>query len=86
MSVMTSWSDNIEAVARALCAKRLARDDWSEEILAAKVDMWWHLVAAELEAGVVRNAVDLRLEATRRRSANVNATEHGIGLRLSARW
>ena len=49
---MNSWSDNIEAVARAVCAKRLARDGKSEETLAAEVDMWWHLVAAELEAGV----------------------------------
>ena len=40
MLAMTSWSYNIEAVARALCAKRQARDDWSEETLAAEVDMW----------------------------------------------
>ena len=53
MPVMTSCSDNIEAVARALCVKRLARDDWSQEKLAFEVDMFWHLVAAELEAGVV---------------------------------
>ena len=48
-----SWSDNIEAVARAVCAKRLAHDGVSEEQLAADVDMWWHLVAAELESGVI---------------------------------
>ena len=53
MLVMAGWSDNIEAVARALCAKRLARDEWSEEKLAFEVDKWWHLVAAEIEAGVV---------------------------------
>ena len=36
---MRSWSDNIEAVARAVCAKRLADDDKSKEQLAADVDM-----------------------------------------------
>lgn len=53
MVVMESWSDNIEAVARAVCAKMLARNDISEEKLAANVDMWWHLVAAELECGII---------------------------------
>ena len=48
---MASWSDNTEAVARAVCAKMLAHDGISEEKLAADVDMWWHLVAAELESG-----------------------------------
>ena len=33
------------------------------------------------------NAVELGVEATRRESANDNAgAEHGIGLRLTARW
>ena len=50
---MRTWSDNLEAVARALCAKRLAHDGISEEQLAADVDMWWHRVAAELESGVI---------------------------------
>ncbi len=50
---MRTWSDNIEAVARAVCAKRLAHRDTSEEQLAAEVDMWWHLIAAELECGVI---------------------------------
>ena len=40
-------------VARAVCARRLAHDGVSEEQLAADVDMWWHLVAAELESGVI---------------------------------
>ena len=39
--------------ARAVCAKMLAGDDISEEKLAADVDMWWHLVAAELECGII---------------------------------
>ena len=50
---MRTWSDNLEAVARALCAKKLAHDGISEEQLAADVDMWWHCVAAELESGVI---------------------------------
>ena len=50
---MASWSDNIEAVARAVTAKRLAHDGISEEQLAVDVDMWWHLTAAELECRVI---------------------------------
>ena len=50
---MVSWSDNIEAVARALTAKRLGYDGIGEEKLAADVDMWWHMTAAELECGVI---------------------------------
>ena len=50
---MRTWSDNIEAVARALCAKMLAHDGVTEEQLAVDVDMWWHQVAAELECGVI---------------------------------
>ena len=50
---MASWSDNIEAVARALTAKRLGYDGIGEEKLAADVEMWWHMTAAELECGVI---------------------------------
>ncbi len=50
---MRTWSDNVEAVARALCAKMLAHDGVTEEQLAVDVDMWWHQVAAELECGVI---------------------------------
>ena len=50
---MASWSDNIEAVARAVTAKRLGHDGVSEEKLAADVDMWWHMSAAEFECGVI---------------------------------
>ena len=50
---METWSDNIEAVARAICAKKLAHDGKSEGTIAADVDMWWHMVAVELEAGVI---------------------------------
>ena len=57
---MASWSDNIEAVARAVTAKRLAHDGNSEEKLAADVDMWWHLTAAELECGVIDETARIR--------------------------
>ena len=50
---MASWSDNIDAVARAVCAKMLTHDGVSEEKLAADVDMWWHPMAAELESRVI---------------------------------
>ena len=50
---MRTWSDTIEAVARAVCAKRLAHDGISEELPAADVEMWWRLAATELECGVI---------------------------------
>ncbi len=43
----------MEAVARAICSKTLARAGKSEEELAFEVDMYWHIVAAEMEAGVI---------------------------------
>ena len=50
---MDGSTDNIEAVARAVCAKSLADDGESEEELATDVEMYWHVVAAYLEAGVM---------------------------------
>ena len=50
---MRTWSHNIEAVARAPCAKMLAHKDGGEEQFARDVDMWWHQVAAVLECGVI---------------------------------
>ena len=50
---MTGSTDNIEAVARDVCAKCLAHDGGSEEELATDVEMYWHVVAAYLEAGVM---------------------------------
>ena len=46
-------TENIEAVARAICAKVLARDGKGDEKLAAEVELYWHIEAAELEAGVI---------------------------------
>ena len=50
---MAGSTDNIEAVARAVCAKSLGHDGKSEERIAADVDMYWHVVAAYLESGVM---------------------------------
>ena len=50
---MAGSTDNIEAVARAVCAKCLAHDGESEKELATDVDMYWHVVASYLEAGVM---------------------------------
>ena len=50
---MTGSTENIEAVARAICPKVLGQDGKSEETLADEVDMFWHVVAAELEAGTL---------------------------------
>ena len=43
----------MEAVARAICSKQLVRDGKSEETFGSEVDMYWHIVAAELEAGII---------------------------------
>ena len=50
---MAGSTKNIEAVARAICANVLDWDGKSAEKLSAEVDMCWHIVAAELEAGII---------------------------------
>ncbi len=50
---MAGPTGNIEAVARAVCAKRLAHDGKTEEQLATDVEMYRHVVASYLEAGVI---------------------------------
>ena len=50
---MSGSTANMEAVARAVCAKVLGGEDTSDETLAADVEMYWHVVAAELEAGLI---------------------------------
>ena len=50
---MTSSTNNLEAVARDICAKQLARHCGRDAELAANVDRYWHCVAAELEAGLI---------------------------------
>ena len=44
---------HIEAVARDICVRQLARHGASGAELAADVDRYWHCVAAEMEAGRV---------------------------------
>ena len=44
---------NIEAVARAVCTKVLGGEDTRDAKLAVEVEMYWPVVAAELEAGII---------------------------------
>ena len=53
MLAIAGSTDNIEAVARAERAKGLAHNDKSEEKPATDVEMYGHVVAAHLEAGVM---------------------------------
>ena len=50
---MNSLMSNIEAVARDICAKQLARHGGRDAEHADDVDRYWHCVAAELEAGLI---------------------------------
>ena len=50
---MSSSTNNIEAVARDICAKQLARHGGYDADLTADVDRYWHCVAAELEEGLI---------------------------------
>ena len=53
---MASSTNNLEAVARDICAKQLARHGGRDAEHAANVDRYWHCVAAELEAGLIDDA------------------------------
>ena len=46
---------NIEPIARAICARQLAKHCKSDAELAADVDRFWPCVAAQLEGGLVDN-------------------------------
>jgi len=50
---MTSSTNNIEAVARDICAMQLSRNGVYRAATAADVDRYWHCIAAELEAGLI---------------------------------
>jgi len=57
---MSSNPSNIEAVARAICERQIKVRDAADILhLAAKVDRYWHCVAAELEAGLIDENGDL---------------------------
>jgi hypothetical protein len=72
---MTSSTDNIEAVARDICARQLARHGATGAELAAEVDRYWHCVAAEMEAGWVDDDGNL-----------VPAHDHDEGLKAYRDW
>ena len=55
---MPTQTNNIEAVARDICAKQLSRHGTVGAELAADVDRYWHCVAAELEAAQIDDAGD----------------------------
>ena len=57
---MANWNDNIEAVARAVCAKTPADDGGSEEQLPTAADMLRHMVAVEFECRVIDESGDYR--------------------------
>ena len=50
---MSSATSNIEAVARDICSWQLSRNGECRAAPAADVDLYWHCVAAELEAGLI---------------------------------
>ena len=61
---MSSNLSNIEAVARAICARQIkVRDAADIPRLGAKGDRYWHCVAAELEAGLIDENGDLLPES-----------------------
>ena len=50
---MAGSTQNLEPIARAVCARVHSRNANSAEQLAADVEMYWHVVAAELVAGII---------------------------------
>ena len=58
MTQMPGPTNNIEAVARDICARQLSRHGAFGADLAADVDRYWHCVAAELEAAQIDDAGD----------------------------
>ena len=65
---MSGSTENVKPVARAICEKVLARDGKSDEKLAAEVDTYWHIVAVELEPGILDKTGEYmgKLEWTRK--------------------
>lgn len=50
---MMNPASNIEAVARDICARQMARTCADAEEISAAVDLYWHCVAAQLESGEI---------------------------------
>jgi hypothetical protein len=72
---MTPSTDNIEPIARDICARQLARHGASGAELAANVDRYWHCVAAEMEAGWIDDEGKL-----------MPAPDHDVGLNAYRDW
>ena len=68
---MSGSTANIEAVARAICANVLGGEETSDEPLADDVEMYWLVVAAEFEAGLI----DETGEYVTRRAGDVYSPE-----------
>jgi hypothetical protein len=75
LNPMTSSTDNIEPIARDICARQLARHGACGVELAADVDRYWHCVAAEMEAGRVDDDGNL-----------IPAPNHDEGLKAYRDW
>ena len=90
---MSGSIENIEAVVGAICAKVLTRNEKRDEPLAAKVDMYWHIVAAALAAGIIDETgvyvgeldwtrkMDVYCDWMRRRKAARPGKRHGATVR-----
>ena len=72
---MTSATNNIENVARDICARQLARHGLSGAELAVDVDRLWHCVAAETKAGRVDEDWNI-----------TSASDHDEGLKAYRDW
>ena len=53
VAAMSGSTENIEAIARAVCERVYSRHAGSDEQLTADIEMYWHVVAAEIEAGII---------------------------------
>ncbi len=60
---MSGNLSNIEAIARAICARQIMAHDTDTHRLGVEVDRYWHCVAAKLEAGLIDENGDLLPEA-----------------------
>lgn len=50
---MRAQPGNLEVVARDICARQIAHNCETPDELQWSVDRYWHIVAAQLEAGII---------------------------------
>lgn len=50
---MTHERSNLEIVARDICARQIAHSCETRDELRWSVNRYWHIVAAQLEAGII---------------------------------